>query len=113
MATVGWDAGRKKTLTIAQAAQNSDVLNLGSEGVREGYIIGILNPATLTGTVTVEVCDTATGTFRTLQSNALDVALPVAKAVVLDPFPFPFMRLHSSGAEAAARSFVIQAHSAR
>jgi hypothetical protein len=113
MATVGWDAGRKKTLTIAQAAQNSDVLNLGSQGVREGYIIGILNPATLTGTVTVEVCDSATGTFRTLQSNGVDVTLAVTKAVVLDPFPFSFMRIHSGSAEAAARSFIIQAHSAR
>jgi len=113
MATVSWDQGRKKTLTIAQAAQNSDVLSMGSAGTREGYIVGILNPATLTGTVTVEVCDTEAGTFRTLQSDAVDITLAVGKAAVLDPFPFPFMRLHSTLAEAAARSFVIQAHSAR
>jgi hypothetical protein len=113
MATVSWDQGRKKTLTIAQDAQDSDVLSVGSLGSLEGYLIGVISPAALTGTVTIEVCDDAAGTFRTLQSSGNDVTLTAAKAAVLSPMPFPFMRLHSSEAEAADRAFLIFAHSTR
>ncbi|HEY7710635.1 MAG TPA: hypothetical protein VIG57_11460, partial [Candidatus Entotheonella sp.] len=103
----------KKTLTIAEAAQDSDVLNMGSLGILEAFVLSILGPSALTGTVTIEVCDTATGTFITLQSSGNDVTLAAAKAAVLSPMGFPYMRIHSSGAEAADRAFVILAHSTR
>lgn len=107
MAKVSWDSGRTKTLTIAQSGTTTDVLDLGSDGTWSGMQIGILSPAALTGTVTVEVCDTEAGTFRTLQSDGSDIALTATKAAVLDPVPFRYLRIKSSGAEASARNFVL------
>lgn len=113
MATLGWGAARKQTLTIAQSGQISDVLNTGSQGVLEGYIIGILAPSAVTGTITVQVCDLEAGTYRALQSNGVDVTIAAGKAAVLDPMPFQYLRLSSGSAEAAARAFVVLARSSR
>ena len=110
MAVTGWDHGRTKTLTIAQSAQETDVLDMGSIGTRAAYRIGVLAPEVLTGVITIEVSDAATGPWRTLQSDNVDVALSADKATVLSPVPFPYIRFVSSLAEAAARSIVVIAH---
>ena len=107
MALVSWDAGRKKTLTIPDGQQSSDTLDMGSIGHRGSYRLGILSPAALTGIVTIEVSDLAAGPFRTLQSDNVDVTLATGKAAVLDPFPFPYVRIVSSLAEAADRGIIL------
>lgn len=112
MATVGWDNDRSKTLTIASSGTESDVLNLGSLGTYDGYRIGILSPDAVTGTITIGVAATETGDYQTLQSDGTDVNLTAAKASVLDPFPFRYMKIVSSASEAAARSFILIAHRA-
>ena len=110
MAVVSWDHGRRKTLTIAQSAQESDVLDMGSLGTRAAYRIGILAPETLTGVITIDVSDQPDGPFRTLQSDNVDIALSADKATVLSPVPFAYLRFVSSLEEAAARSIIIVAH---
>lgn len=109
MATVSWDAGRKKTLTIPQSGQTSDVINMGSMGARGAYRIGLLAPDAFTGIVTLDVSDAEAGPFRTLQSDNIDVVLSADKAAVLDPMPFPYLRFVSSLAEGADRDIVVMA----
>lgn len=111
MALVSWEQGRKKTLTIPQSGQTSDVLDMGSLGLRAAYRLAILAPDAFTGVVTIEVSDLAAGPFRTLQSDNVDVALTGDKGTVLSPMPFPYLRIVSSLAEAADRDIVIMAHS--
>lgn len=110
MATVSWEQGRKKALTIPQSAQVSDVLDMGSLGIRSAYRLAILAPDAFTGVVTIEVSDAPTGPFRTLQSDNVDVALTSDKGTVLSPMPFPYLRIVSSLAEAADRDIVLIAH---
>ena len=69
--------------------------------------IVIFAPATLTGTVTVEVSDVPGGTFVPLQSGGADVTLPAGKATTITEVGFPAMRFKSGSAEAAARTFIL------
>lgn len=110
MATVGWDSGRTKTLTIASAAQLTDVLDMGSEGMYAAWDLGIIAPAALTGTVTLQVSDSATGTFVDLQSSGSDVALTAAKAMSLERIAFRYIRFSSTIAEGDTRSIILTAH---
>lgn len=110
MAQVSWEQGRRKSLTIPQAAQETDVLYMGSLGMRAAYRLGILMPDTLTGVVTIDVAMAAEGPFRTLQSDNVDITLSAGKAAVLDPVPFPHMRFVSTLAEDADRVFTLVAH---
>lgn len=110
MAVVGWDHGRKKTLTIPSSAQESDVLNMGSLGTFASYNLGILTPDALTGVVTLEVSDKPEGPFRPYQSDNVDITLTADKGMSLDPVPFPYLRFASSLAEAADRDIVMIAH---
>ena len=110
MATVGWDQGLSVTLTIASAATESDVLNMGSEGRKSAYRLGVLSPAALTGVVTIEVAEAEAGPFSTLQSDAVDVNLTAGKAAVLDPVPFTYVKLVSSAPEGENRDFTVKGH---
>lgn len=72
------------------------------------WAIGLTAPATLSGTITVEVEPTSTGiAFVTLQSGGLDVSIAASKAIVLSPFPFRQLRLVSTAAEGADRTFSV------
>jgi hypothetical protein len=71
--------------------------------------MGILTPAALTGTITIEVADVEAGPFKTLQSDGADITLPADKACVLHPFPFQFMRFFSDASEGAQRDFIVNA----
>lgn len=110
MAQVSWERRRRKTLTIPQFAQATDVLYMGSLGTLAAYKLGVLSPDALTGVITIDVAMEETGPFRTLQSDNADVTLSAGKAAVLDPVPFPYFRIVSSLVEAADRDFVLVAH---
>lgn len=91
-------------ITIASGQQNSNVISRAQ--VEDANLLGIIAPSTLTGAITIEVCDTESGTFVTLNNGTSDVAGPVAgKAYQYDVFAFPFFRLHSASAEGAERVF--------
>src|SRR5262245_2789059 len=108
MAVVAWDAGRRKTLTIANAATETDILDLGSGKAYRPLDILVEGPAVLTGTVKVQVCSTFGGTFNVLQSGGADIAIPAAKATPLVPAAgCRFLKLVSSGAEGASRAFIL------
>ena len=72
----------------------------------DSLAISLFAPSALSGTVTVQVEPTTTGTaFVTLQSGGVDVSIAASKAIVLNPVPFRQLRLSSSVAEAATRTF--------
>ena len=120
MATVAWAVGRKKTLTIANGQTETDVLDLGAYPTpRSGKTgakayrdlnITIQGPATLGGTVTVQVCDTEAGTYTALQSGGADVTVPAAKTTPVVPISSRFMKLVSSGAESGGKNFIVTGH---
>jgi len=105
MATVVWDSGRLKTLTIANAGTITDILNLW--GLRSHRITNILiiSPAALTGTVTVEVAELDSDTFVALQSGGSDVTLPAGKATQITGLTAGVLRLVSGSSEGAERTF--------
>lgn len=65
--------------------------------------------AALTGTVSVQISDTPTvaGNFRNLQSGGADITIAANKAVSIIPLVARYLRLVSSGTEAAQRDFVV------
>lgn len=68
----------------------------------------IYAPATITGTITVQVEPTSTGTsFVALQSGGSDITLPASKATVISPIAFRQIRLITGTTEASARTFTI------
>lgn len=99
------------TISIPNGGTDSPVIDADLYGPFES--ITIMAPATLTGTVTVQVgtTDAASGaTFVTLQSPpGTDVAIAAGKAFSITPPNFPQFRMHSSGAEAAQRDFNVWA----
>lgn len=98
------------TLSIPNGGTDSPVLDADVFGKFEA--ITVMAPATLTGTITVQVgvLDIVNPTFDTLQSPpGTDVAIAASKAFTISPPCFPQFRLHSSGAEAAQRDFQIWA----
>lgn len=114
MATVGWDAGRRKTLTIPSGQTETNVLDLGLGPKTTGRAyrrldILIMAPAVLTGVVTVHVCDTEGGTFQPLTSGGSNVTLAAAKATPLAPGLGRFLKIISGSAEAADRAFILTA----
>lgn len=67
----------------------------------------IIAPAALTGTITVEV-STDNSTFGTLQSPpGTDINIAAGKSIVLDEVYVRYVRLKSSGAEGADRTFQV------
>lgn|SRR5512135_715977 len=99
------------TLSIPNAGTDSPVLDADVFGQFEA--ITVFAPATVTGTITVQVgIDDANpaSAFDTLQSPpGTDVALAGAKAITISPPCFPQFRIHSSAAEAAQRDFKVWA----
>ena len=92
------------TLTIPNGLSTSNAL----KDFDDAFGIAIYSPATLSGTVSVQVEPTSSGTsFVTLQSGGSDVTLPAGKATILNPVPWKQMRLVSGAAEGADRSFAV------
>lgn len=105
MSVVKLDPDKMKTLTIAQNAQESDILDLTELLGR--IDLTVKAPDTLTGQVTIQLCEVSNGAFYALQSGAQDILIPAAKCTSLVPFVTKFMKLVSAAPEAAARDFVL------
>ncbi len=72
--------------------------------------LGVLAPTSLAEYVTLQAAETTSGgggTFRTLQSGGIDIALTAARGVeVLTP-PFPAYRFAATSAVAIGRDFFV------
>jgi hypothetical protein len=104
------------TLTIANGGTDSGALS-ASSSVSAGILkllvgslisVTVFAPATVTGTITIQVKpNPAAADWTTLQSAGADVTIAAGKAVTLSSIPFGDMRIHSSGAEGAERVFTL------
>src|SRR5689334_18955935 len=81
---------------------------VGAKSYRR-WDIDIKAPGTLTGTITLQGCDTETGTFVAQQSGGADITIPASKLVPIVPALPRFIRLSSGGTEGGQRDFVITA----
>lgn len=103
---------RVGTLTIANGGTDTPgitTLQYGRAGLGQAKTLTIYAPAALTAAVTVQVLPRGDSTWRTLQQNGADVAVAVGKAVQINSGGWDDLRLHSAGAEGAARDFLIDA----
>lgn len=92
------------TLTIDSGTQTSDAIT----GFGDAEALILYAPSALTGTVTVQVSPTTTGTFVDLESSGSDVTLTAGNATVITEIPFGALRLSSSIAEGADRNISVQ-----
>lgn len=113
MATVNWDPGYRKTLTILSGQTVSDVLDLAGLGTRHIYMITFRSPVTLPETVTVEVSEDVAGTFEPYQSGDVDVTLPAGEASPVTEMNTRALRLVAGTAVGANRVFVLQGNTRR
>ena len=111
MATVNWDPGYKKTLTIANGQTVSDVLDLGGLGARRVFSITFRSPATLPETVTLEVAESATGTFEPYQSGGADIVLAVGESTPVTDVIGGALRLVAGAAVGGNRVFALVGNS--
>lgn len=102
------------TLTVGSgttdSAALSAALSAGQLKTLFGSCIGftVVSPSALTGTITVQVVPTEGSTsWVTLQANGSDITIAANKAVPVDTGAFRDIRIHSSGAEAADRDFLL------
>ena len=108
MATVNWDSGYTKTLTIASGQTiSSDVLNLAGLGARRVFSVSFRSPATLPETVTLQTSETPTGTFAPYQSGGADIVLAVGESTPVTDIIAGALRLSAGVAVAANRVFVL------
>lgn len=107
MATVNWDSGYRKTLTIAQSATSSDVINMSGLGARRKMTLTVMAPETLPETVTLEVADTPTGTFKDYERAGEAVTFTAGAAERIDSFVAGAVRLTAGGAATADRVFIL------
>lgn len=99
---MAFNFARLPDMVIPSGQQNSNAVS----PIDDCYGLSINSPAALTGTITVEVEMTATGTnFVTLQSGGADITLAAAKGTILTPLPYLQIRVHSNQAEGASRTF--------
>lgn len=91
-------------LTISNAGTTSNAIG----SIDDAEAIVIYAPATLTGTVTVQVEPTETGTaWVDLTSGGSDVTIAAGNSVTITEGGFRQLRLSSSAAEGAARVFSV------
>lgn len=94
-------------LVIPNGGTDSNALAAKDYG--DAVEITIYSPATITGTITVQVSPNdppSTTGFVTLQSPpGTDIAVAASKAITIVAYSYKQLRIHSSGAEAAERTF--------
>jgi hypothetical protein len=102
------------TLSIPNAGTDSPALStLLSKGNLRSTLgnseeITIFAPAALTGVCTAQVrSQYGVGPWVTLQQNGADVAIGAGKAANIYGAAIEDLRIHSAGAEAAQRDFVV------
>lgn len=94
-------------IDISSSETTSNTIAITSEAIN----ISIWAPATLTGTVTVQVApdvDSAAGAFLALQSAGSDVTLTASKCTTITASGFGAMRLLSGSSELADRVFPVR-----
>lgn len=93
-------------VTIPSGASVSRSVKAVSE-YADANLIGIISPATLPDTVTIQVSHDDV-TYATLNNGTADVAAPAAgKAGVYDQLVFPYWRLSAAANVAADRTFKV------
>jgi hypothetical protein len=103
---MGW---RETTLTILSGATESEVLNLEEKNARRKKNFTFINPAALTGTVTVHLADKVGGTFRAYNDGfGNDIVLIANKAQLVNALGAGALKLVSGSAEAADRVFIVR-----
>jgi hypothetical protein len=103
------------TLTIASSGTDSNELDLAGPYAPDGtsshkgpWNLCILAPATVTGTITIQVSDAVGGTYRTFQDPpGTDYTIAAAKAQILRGVQAGALRIHSGSSEGSSRAFVI------
>lgn len=99
-----------KSLTIASGQTNGTAIG----GFDDAEALVIYAPATLTGTITLQVAPereaseggTSTAqSWATMQSGGVDITLPAGKALTLTDIAFRQLRLVSGSAEGGDRAF--------
>jgi hypothetical protein len=92
------------TFVIANGGTTSNEISL-----RYIKSLGIVAPATLPETVTVQVKPHNDANFRALSSGGSDVTVGAGKAIALEFLPFEKIRLVSGVNAAAERTFQVSA----
>ncbi len=94
------------TLTIPNGGTETESMDFS--GWRGGAkSVGIAAPATLTGSVIVQVSEDDV-TWYNKQHDGADIAVASGDHVTVPVMDFQYMRLFSNGAEGAERVFVIK-----
>ena len=76
--------------------------------VDDAWALGMVAPSVLTGTITIQVEPSSSGTnFQTLQSAGTDVTITAGKAIVISPFPYKQVTVASAAQEASPRTFTL------
>lgn len=96
-------------VTIASGQTDSNAIG----GMDDAEALTIYAPGTLTGTITIQVAPdrqvseggSAVTTWYTKQSGGADITIPAGKSVTLTDIGFRQLRLHSTSAEGANRTF--------
>lgn len=99
------------TLVIANGGTESDALDY--QDLRHVESLTIFGPSALTGVATVEVAPTRTpvaADWVALQSGGADVTITADKATTIHPGVAQALRIVSSAAEGAERSFPVIGH---
>ncbi len=95
------------SLVISSGGTGSSIVS----GIKAGRALGIWAPgggATLTGTVKLQVYPTGGSTTpRDLTSAGADIVIQAGDCLVLTDIVYPKIRLLSSLAEGAARTFIV------
>lgn len=98
------------TLTIAQAATESDVLNVATIFPSARLALTILAPATMPETVTVHIAPVVGGTYVALENTAgNDLVLTAARGTPVEVNGAGALKLIAGVGVAAARSFTVLA----
>ena len=95
-------------LVIASSGTDSSAVAADPHYQRARAII-IQAPATLTGTITVQVSLDGGTTYADLQSGGADVTIAAASVAVIDFQGWTHLRVKSGSAEGAERTFIAKA----
>lgn len=108
MATLSWDPGYTKALTIASGNTDSDILDLDSMGARRVMTLLFFVPSAVVEVITIHVAPVDTGTFLPYFEGGFDVVLTAGKATKVDGLNAGALKLVASGAVGGDRTITLQ-----
>ena len=94
-------------LVVPHTDTDSNVIDFRSGLGTHVRGITIHGPATLAEVATIQVSNTASGTFRALQSGGSDLTVAQAKSVPLYPISFGALKIKLDGPAGAERTFLV------